>query len=65
MCLAALLHVCEQFCQFANEGVKISIKSYYMRSFDFFFSVALCVFSSSEVLAKITSNRSKLLTAAC
>ena len=26
MCLAALL--CEQFCRFANEGAKISIKSY-------------------------------------
>ena len=35
MCLAALL--CEQFCRFANEGAKISIKSYFMRSF--FFSV--------------------------
>ena len=31
MCLAALL--CEQFCRFANEGAKISIKSYFMRSF--------------------------------
>ena len=29
MCLAALL--CEQFCRFANEGAKISIKSYFMR----------------------------------
>ena len=35
MCLAALL--CEQFCRFANEGAKISIKSYFIRSF--FFSV--------------------------
>ena len=35
MCLAALL--CKQFCRFANEGAKISIKSYFMRSF--FFSV--------------------------
>ena len=26
MCLAALL--CEQFCRFANEGAKISMKSY-------------------------------------
>ena len=33
MCLAALL--CEQFCRFANEGAKISIKSYFMRSFFF------------------------------
>ena len=31
MCLAALL--CEQFCRFANEGAKMSIKSYFMRSF--------------------------------
>ena len=31
MRLAALL--CEQFCRFANEGAKISIKSYFMRSF--------------------------------
>ena len=38
----------------------ISIKSYFMRSFYF-----LSVFSSSEVLAKITSIRSKLPTAAC
>ena len=30
MCLAALL--CKQFCRFANEGAKISIKSYFMRS---------------------------------
>ena len=30
LCLAALL--CEQFCRFANEGAKISIKSYLMRS---------------------------------
>ena len=36
MCLAAL---CEQFCRFANEGAKISIKSYFMRSFCFQFSV--------------------------
>ena len=27
MCLAALL--CKQFCRFANEGAKISIKSYF------------------------------------
>ena len=31
MYLAALL--CKQFCRFANEGAKISIKSYFMRSF--------------------------------
>ena len=31
MCLAALL--CEKFCRFASEGAKISIKSYFMRSF--------------------------------
>ena len=55
MCLAALL--CEQF-NFV--GAKISIKSYFMRSFFF-----LSVFSSSEVLAKITFIRSKLPTAAC
>ena len=57
MCLAAQL--CEQFCRFANEGAKISIKSYFMRSFFF-----LSVFGSSQVLAKITSIRSKLLSAA-
>ena len=51
MCLVALL--CDQFCPFTNEGAKISIKSYFMRSFFF-----LSVFSSSEVLAKITSIRS-------
>ena len=54
MCLAALL--CEQFCRFANEGAKISIKSYFTRSFFF-----LSVFSSSEVLAKIYFHSSKLL----
>ena len=58
MCLAAQL--CEQFCRLANEGAKISIKSYFLRSFFF-----LSVFSGSQVLAKITSIRSKLLTAAC
>ena len=31
MCLAILL--CEQFCRFPNKGAKISIKSYFMRSF--------------------------------
>ena len=58
MCSAALL--CEQFCRFANGGAKISISSYFMRSFFF-----LSVFSISEVLGKITSIRSKLSTAAC
>lgn len=58
MCLAVLL--CEQFCRFAYGGAKISIKSYFMRSF-----FCLSVFSSSEVLGKITSIRSKLPTAAC
>ena len=48
MCLAVLL--CEQFCRFVNGGAKISIKSYFMRSFFF-----LSVFSSSKVLGKITS----------
>ena len=57
MSLAALL--CEQFCRFAKKGAKISIKSYFMSSFFF-----LSVFSSSEVLTKITSIRSKLPTAA-
>ena len=57
MCLADLL--CEQFCRFANEGAKISIKSYFIRTF------FLSVFSSSEVLAKIVSIRGKLPTAAC
>ena len=37
MCLAVLL--CEQFCRFANGGAKISIKSYFMRSFVF---VSVC-----------------------
>ena len=59
MCLAALL--CDQeFCRFANGGAKISIKSYFMRSFQF-----LSLFSISEVLGKITSIRSKLPTTAC
>ena len=57
LCLAALL--CEQFCRFANEGAKISVKSYFIRSF------FLIVFNSSEVLAKISSIRSKLPTVAC
>ena len=34
MCFMAAL-LCEQFCRFANEGAKISIKSYFMRSFFF------------------------------
>ena len=59
MCLAVIL--CEQFCRFANGSDKISIKSYFMRSFYF----CLGVFSSSEVLGKITSIRSKHPTAAC
>ena len=50
MCLAVLL--CEQFCRFVNGGAKISINSYFMRSF-----LCLSVFSSSEVLGKITSIR--------
>ena len=58
MCLADLL--CKQFCRFVNRSAKISIKSYFMRSF-----FCLGVFSSSEVLGKISSNRSKLPTAAC
>ena len=33
LCLAALL--CKQFCRFGNEGAKILIKSYFMRSFFF------------------------------
>ena len=56
MCLAVL--VCEQFCRLANGGAKISIKSYFIRSFFFF---CLSVFSSSEVLGRITSIRSKRL----
>ena len=61
MCLAALLGL-YYVSNFADspEGAKISIKFYFMRSFFF-----LSVFSSSEVLAKIASPRSKLLTAAC
>ena len=60
ICLATLL--CEQFCRFANlanGGAKISIKSYFTRSF------FLSVFSSSEVLGKNATIRSKLPTAAC
>ena len=57
MCLAVLL--CEQFWWFANGGAKISIESFFVRLF------CLSVFSSSEVLGKITSIRSKLPTAAC
>ena len=55
MCLAALL--------FADSRMKVprypAIKPYFMRSFFF-----LSIFSSSEVLDKITSIRSKLPTAA-
>ena len=58
MCFAAPL--CEQFCRFANEGAKLSIKLLLHELFFF-----LSVFSSSEVLAKITAIRSRLLTAAC
>ena len=54
VCLAVLLR--EQFCRCQD----IDVKSYFMGSFVF-----LSVFSSSEVLAKITSSRSKLPTAAC
>ena len=46
--------------QFVNGGAKISIKSYFMRSF-----FCLNVFISSVVLGKIASIRSKLPTAAC
>ena len=45
---------------FANGGARISIKFYFMRSF-----FCLSVFSSCEVLGKITSIQSKLQTAAC
>ena len=59
MCLAAQL--CEQFCRFANEGAKIKdIDQVLLHEIIFFLSV----FSSSQVLAKITSIRSKLLSAA-
>ena len=34
MCLRAAL-LCEQFCRFANGGAKLSIKSYFMRSYFF------------------------------
>ena len=54
LCLAVLLF--QQFYRFANGGSKISIKSYFTRSFFF-----LSVFSSSEVLAKIYFHSSKLL----
>ena len=64
LCLAVLL--LELFCQFANRGAKISIKSYFVRSFFFCLSVFwFRVFSSIEVFGKITSIRSKLPTAAC
>ena len=60
MCLAALL--CEQFCRFANGGAKISPDQVLLHEIIFFL---LSVFSSSEVLGKITSIRSKLPTVAC
>ena len=50
VCLAVLL--CKQFCRFTNGGAKISIKSYFI--------FCLSVFSSTEVLGKITSIRSRL-----
>ena len=43
--------VCEQFCGFANEGAKIYIDQVLLHEITFFLSV----FSSSDVLAKITS----------
>ena len=58
MCLAVLLF--EQFFRFLNGGAKISIKSFFMKSV-----FCLSVFSSSEVLGKISSIRIKLPTAAC
>ena len=48
------------FCRFANEGAKISIR---VPLHEIIF--LLSVFSSSEVLAKITSIQSELVTAAC
>ena len=54
--LCVWLLLCEQFCRFANEGAKILIQVLLHE---------ISVFSSSEVLAKITSIRSKLPTAAC
>ena len=59
LCVWLLYHVSD-FYRFANGGAKISIKSYFMRSFFF-----LSVFSSRQVLGKITSIPSKLPTAAC
>ena len=59
MCLAALF----MRAGFADSRMKVPryrSESYFMRSF-----FLLSVFSSSEVLAKITSIRSKLTTAAC
>ena len=50
------------YCPFVNGGAKISIKFFFMRSFLF---CCFSVFRSSEVLGKITSNQSKLPTAAC
>ena len=39
MCLAALL--CEQYCQFANGGAKISIKPYFLGSLFSVYSAAV------------------------
>ena len=58
MCLAVLL--CEQFCRFANGDTNITIKSVLLHMRSFFW---VSVFSSSEVLGKITSIRSRLPTA--
>ena len=54
--------MCEQFCRFTNEGASSEdINQVLLHEINFFLSV----FSSSAVLAKITSIRSKLPTAAC
>ena len=55
-----LLYYVSNFCRFANEGAKISIR---VLLHEIIF--LLSVFSSSEVLAKIASIQSKLATAAC
>ena len=57
MCLAALL--CKQFCRFANEGAKISIKSYFMRSF-----FSQCIQQQWSVSQNYFMIRSKLPTTA-
>ena len=61
MCLAVLLG--KQFCLFANgsRGAKISGDQVLLHEI----ILILSIFSSSEVLGKITSIRSKLPTAAC